>query len=177
MNYITYTDSPIGPITLSSDGESITGLWMENQKYYGSRLKGDEREQDLPLFAETKLWLNDYFGGKKPKGLPPLAAEGTEFQKEVWKILLSIPYGELTTYGAIAKEVGKSRGLAKMSAQPVGSAVGRNPISILIPCHRVVGANGSLTGYAGGIDKKIFLLKLENSFSGKLFVPKKSTAM
>lgn len=145
--------SPLGTITLASDSESLIGLWFEGQKHFP---KEEMFPSDLPIFNSAGDWLSRYFAGQcpDPKELP-LAPRGSEFQQRVWQCLLEIPYGQVTTYGEIAKTLGCK------SAQAVGGAVGRNPISVIIPCHRVVGANGSMTGYAGGIGKKEFLLKLE----------------
>ncbi|MGN1166444.1 MAG: methylated-DNA--[protein]-cysteine S-methyltransferase [Lachnospiraceae bacterium] len=161
MEYITQYKSPLGWLTLASDGEAITGLWIEGQKYFGRTLEELTVKQDLPVFEEAIRWLDGYFQGEKSDILFSLCPKGTEFQKSVWKILCDIPYGATITYGEIAKKIAREKGKASMSAQAVGSAVGHNPISILIPCHRVIGANGSLTGYAGGIEKKRWLLELE----------------
>lgn len=161
MTYLHHTASPLGGITLSCDGEALTGLWFDGQKHFGAGLPADCEEKILPVFAETERWLEVYFAGKDPDFTPPLAPAGTAFQKAVWDILLTIPYGETISYGEIAARLAETRGLARVSARAVGGAVGRNPISLLIPCHRVVGADGSLTGYAGGLEKKRFLLRLE----------------
>lgn len=134
-------------------------------------------EQETPVLAEAKRWLDIYFTGKEPDFLPPLHPTGSEFRKAVWEILLQIPYGQTTTYGEIARQLAKKQGLARMSAQAVGGAVGHNEISIIIPCHRVVGTNGSLTGYAGGIHKKEQLLELERADMSRFFLPKKGTAL
>ena len=169
MEYIYCYDSPLGPIHMASDGEALIGLWLEGQKYFAQTLGPDVQEADLPIFRQTAAWLDAYF---KPRGgqqlvapalpeLPKLAPRGSEFRQRVWKLLLEIPYGEVTTYGALAKRLAAESGRKTMSAQAVGGAVGHNPISILIPCHRVVGTDGSLTGYAGGIEKKAALLRLE----------------
>ena len=160
MMYYTDYSSPLGPVTLASDGGALTGLWFVGQKYYPDA-PGVDRRDDLSVFAQAKGWLDAYFAGRDPGPTPPLRSEGTDFQKEVWAILAAIPYGATRTYGDIAGELAARRGLAHMSAQAVGAAVGRNPISILIPCHRVLGTDGSLTGYAGGIDRKRYLLALE----------------
>lgn len=165
MEYIHRYDSPLGPIYMASDGEALIGLWLEGQKYFLQTLGPDVREEELPIFRQTAAWLDAYFAQQSGNEeavpalpeLPRLAPRGSEFRQRVWKLLLEIPYGEVTTYGALAKKLGKS-----MSAQAVGGAVGHNPISILIPCHRVVGSDGSLTGYAGGIEKKAALLRLES---------------
>ncbi len=161
MTYLHHTDSPLGGITLAGDGEALTGLWFDGQKHFGAGLPADCEERMLPVFTEAERWLQAYFAGENPDFTPPLAPQGTAFQKAVWDILLTIPYGETASYGAIAARLAKTRGLPHFSAQAVGGAVGRNPISLLIPCHRVVGADGSLTGYAGGLEKKRFLLRLE----------------
>lgn len=161
MQYINYFESPLGTLTMASDGEALTGLWFVGQKYYGATLGTEYMEANLPIFIETKRWLDCYFAGQKPNFTPKLAPMGSEFRQQVWAILQTIPYGSTLTYSEIAAQIVKARGVAKMSAQAVGGAVGHNPISIIIPCHRVVGANGSLTGYAGGIDRKIALLEIE----------------
>ena len=169
MFYKTYYSSPIGLLTLASDGDSLVGLWIEGQKYYEGTIAGSLTEKnDLPIFKTTKKWLDKYFKGKQPAISDlPLAPAGGEFRQSVWDILCEIPYGEVTTYGEIAKKIAKKLKKTSMSSQAVGGAVGHNPISIIIPCHRVIGANGSLTGYAGGIDKKIKLLELEGVLSEK----------
>ena len=166
MFYKTYYSSPVGLLTLASDGKSLIGLWIEGQKYYEGSMAGSLTEKsDLPIFKTTEKWLDKYFNGKKPAiSELPLAPAGGEFRQSVWDILCEIPYGEVTTYGEIAKKIAKKMKKTSMSSQAVGGAVGHNPISIIIPCHRVIGANGSLTGYAGGIDKKIKLLELEEVF-------------
>lgn len=164
MKYISKYISPLGAMTMASDGESLTGLWFDDQKYFALHLSPDAVYSDLPVFDKTKLWLDAYFKGEKPDFLPPIFLKGTDFQREVWDILLKIPYGSVITYGDIAKKIAEKRGLSRMSAQAVGGAVGHNPISIIVPCHRVVGTKGSLTGYAGGVDKKEYLLKLEKVF-------------
>ncbi len=176
MEYTAAYYSPLGDITLASDGDALTGLWLEGQKYYAYGLDRVREEKDLPVFQQTREWLDLYFSGKEPGFTPPLLLQGSDFQKKVWAILATIPYGQTRTYGDIAQEVAQKRGRAKMSAQAVGGAVGRNPISIIVPCHRVVGTNGNLTGYAGGIQKKIALLKLEGVKMDGFFVPARSTA-
>ena len=161
MQYISHYVSPMGNILLAADDMGLTGLWFEGQKYFALSLDKEHTEREIPLFEKVKRWLAVYFSGKEPDFTVPLHFTGTPFQKQVWEILCSIPYGRTTTYGEIASQVAAKRGLPHMSAQAVGGAVGHNPISIIVPCHRVVGTDGSLTGYAGGIDKKVRLLKLE----------------
>lgn len=162
MQYISHYSSPLGNMLLAADEAGLTGLWFEGQKYFARCLDGEREEKEIPLFTETKRWLDIYFTGREPDFTLPLHLKGTEFQNEVWEILCSIPYGHTMTYGEIAKQLAAKRGISRMSARAVGSAVGHNKISILVPCHRVIGTNGSLTGYAGGIDKKAKLLALEN---------------
>jgi len=177
--YSTTYQSPIGIITLACDGDNLAGLWTEGQKYHGATIPQKMVENsDIPIFNATKNWLNRYFAGEKPRiSELPLAPIGSEFRQNVWDILCKIPYGEVITYGDIAKKMAVQMNRKSMSSQAVGGAVGHNPISIIIPCHRVVGANGSLTGYAGGISKKIKLLELEGADMSRLFVPAKSTAL
>lgn len=176
MEYTSHYDSPLGGITLGSDGENLIGLWFDDQKYFADSLDRQHQVQELPIFEETKQWLDIYFAGKAPDFTPKLFMKCTEFRKTVWNIMLQIPYGHTMTYGEIADAVAKERGIDKMSAQAVGGAVGHNSISLIIPCHRVVGTNGSLTGYAGGIDKKVQLLMLEKADMEDLYKPKHSTA-
>ncbi len=168
MMYICKFKTIMGNITLASDGESLIGLWFDKQKYYLGNIKGDFINKDLPIFKETKKWLDIYFKGEEPNFKLSLKPIGSDFRKDVWNILLQIPYGMVTTYGDIAKKLQNKYG-RKVSAQAVGGAVGHNPISIIIPCHRVVGSNGSLTGYAGGLDKKEKLLELEGVDIENLF--------
>lgn len=177
ITYIYHYNSPVGSITISSNGTELTGLWFDGQKYFRDTLYGECEEKALPVFEQTMHWLDIYFNGKAPDFTPPLKMETTPFRKEVWKIMLTIPFGQTMTYGAIANKIAKQKGISKMSAQAVGGAVGHNSISLIIPCHRVVGTNGSLTGYAGGIDKKIQLLKLEKIDMSSLFIPEKGTAL
>ena len=176
MQYVNRCQSPIGKILLAADDTGLTGLWFGGQKYFGLYLDKEHEERELPVFEQAKQWLDVYFSGREPDFKVPLHFIGTDFQKEVWEILYSIPYGQTTTYGEIAKQLAAKRGLEHMSAQAVGGAVSHNEISILVPCHRVVGTNGSLTGYAGGIDKKIALLKLEGALKEEYFIPRHSTA-
>ena len=163
MLYKSFYNSPIGSLLLISNGTELTGLWIEQQKHYGSQYEEQAQTQDdLELFALVKKWLDCYFDGFAPDPSKiPLAPVGTPFQQAVWKILTNIPYGTTITYGCIAKQLAVLLQKKTMSAQAVGNAVGRNPISIMIPCHRVIGTNGSLTGYAGGLDRKLWLLQHE----------------
>lgn len=177
MTYTYHYTSPLGGIMLSSNGTELTGLWFDGQKYFGDTLPEKYTEKDLPIFKETKHWLDIYFSGKAPNFTPPLKMETTPFRKAVWEIMLTIPYGKTMTYGDIARTIAEQKGLGKMSAQAVGGAVGHNSISLIIPCHRVVGTNGSLTGYAGGIKKKVQLLTMEKADMSGLFIPKKGTAL
>lgn len=163
MQYIDHYQSPLGGITLSGTESELTGLWFDGQKYFGSTLPADHEEGESPVLAQTKRWLDCYFQGNIPGFMPPLKPSGTPFRLAVWGILKQIPYGEVITYGKLAEQIASLRGLPSMSAQAIGGAVGHNPISILIPCHRVVGSDGSLTGYAGGLEKKIRLLTLEKA--------------
>lgn len=170
MQYTTFYKSPIGRMLLAADDAGLTGLWFEGQKYFARCLDRETEEKELPVFAEAKRWLDIYFSGKEPDFTPPLHFTGTDFQKEVWEILCAIPYGQTMTYGAIADQLAKKRGLSRMSAQAVGGAVGHNNLSIIVPCHRVVGSDGSLTGYAGGIERKTFLLNLENAKAAEVTI-------
>ena len=178
MYYTTDYLSPLGPAAIASDGESIVGLWFEGQKYYGGSINEMIKRDDLSVFADARNWLDRYFAGKNPSiSELPLSPIGGEFRQAVWKILCEIPYGSCITYGDIAKKTASKMNKKSMSAQAVGGAVGHNPISLIIPCHRVIGAGGNLTGYAGGIDKKIMLLKHEGVNTSKLCVPSKGTAL
>ena len=161
MEFTYHYNSPIGGITLASDGKALTGLWFDGQKYFADTLSENYEKKKLPVFEETVKWLDIYFSGKEPDFTPPLLMKTTPFRKAVWEIMLTIPYGKTMTYGEIAKKIAQQRGLKKMSPQAVGGAVGHNSISLIIPCHRVIGTDGSLIGYAGGIDKKVKLLHLE----------------
>ena len=177
MDYTYHYDSPLGKITLASDGNALTGLWFDGQKYFADTLENEYEDKRLPVFDQTLAWLDLYFAGKNPDFTPPLRMKTTEFRKSVWEILLTIPYGETMTYGEIGKQLAEKRGIPHMSAQAVGGAVGHNSISLIIPCHRVVGSSGSLTGYAGGIEKTIHLLTLEGADTSRFFIPKKGTAL
>jgi methylated-DNA-[protein]-cysteine S-methyltransferase len=197
MYYSTIYQSPAGDLTLASDGGNLVGLWLEGQKYHGGAIAGqmaaedglpvkngvpakNEKPQNAPPVLDAAMrWLDRYFAGEKPAAAElPLAPAGAgEFRQSVWKILCGIPYGKTTTYGEIAKKLAAKMGRKTMSAQAVGGAVGHNPIAIIIPCHRVVGSNGSLTGYAGGIATKVKLLEFEGVDMSGLFIPKKGTAL
>lgn len=177
MQQTAQYSSPLGPILLAADDTGLTGLWFQGQKYFPAQMADAPDHSGLPIFQEAMRWLDIYFSGQEPDFTPPLHLTGTPFQNEVWEILLSIPYGKTMTYGEIARHLAEQKGLSHMSAQAVGGAVGHNKLSILIPCHRVVGANGSLTGYAGGITRKIALLELEKADMSAFFAPSKGTAL
>ena len=177
MVYTCKYKSLIGDILLAADEIGLTGLWFEGQKYFANTLPKDHIQQETEILTEAKKWLDVYFSGEEPNFTPLLHPNGSTFRKAVWQILLEIPYGQTITYGEIARRIAVMKNTSHMSAQAVGGAVGHNEISIIIPCHRVIGTNGSLTGYAGGIDKKISLLKLEHTDMSRLFVPKKGTAL
>ena len=176
MVYSCKYKSPLGDILVAADEVGLIGLWFEGQKYFADTLPDEHISQETKVLTEAKKWLDVYFSGEEPKFTPPLHPAGSEFRQAVWQILLQIPYGKTITYGEIARKMAEMKKTSRMSAQAVGGAVGHNEISIIIPCHRVVGTNGSLTGYAGGIDKKIALLELEHVDMNYLFVPKKGTA-
>jgi methylated-DNA-[protein]-cysteine S-methyltransferase len=177
MQYANKYHSPLGDITMASNGEALTGLWFDRQKYFGDTLSAEHEERDLSIFEQARQWLDIYFRGENPDFTPPLSLYATPFRLAVWEILQSIPYGHIMTYGDIANIIAKQMELKRMSAQAVGGAVGHNPVSIIIPCHRVVGSGGSLTGYAGGVDKKVKLLALEKTDMRHLFIPKNGTAL
>ncbi|MDR1390399.1 MAG: methylated-DNA--[protein]-cysteine S-methyltransferase [Treponema sp.] len=171
MYYSTTYPSPVGTITLACDGTSLAGLWIDGQKYHGAASSMTAND-NMPVFGAAKKWLDRYFAGGKPAVSElPLAPAGGEFRRGVWDILCEIPYGSVVTYGSIAKKMAVKTGKKNMSGRAVGGAVGHNPISIIIPCHRVIGSNGSLTGYAGGIGTKVKLLELEGADMSRLFVP------
>ena len=176
---MTQCESPVGQITLASDGQNLVGLWLKGQKYFGDTVNEEMKTaDDLDIFKATNNWLNRYFAGENPAiSELALAPIGGTFRQEVWRLLCEIPYGEVTTYGEIARKVAEKLLKTNMSAQAVGGAVGHNPVSIVIPCHRVVGTNGSLTGYAGGVDKKIWLLTHEGVNVERFTVPTKGTAL
>lgn len=159
--WIAHSPSPLGRITLASNGDALTGLWFDGQTYYASTLTGTEQETDLPVFAQAAEWLDAYFSGRDPGFTPPLHLTGSPFRQAVWEMLLMIPYGETTTYGILAKRFAILTGRPVPAAQAIGGAVAHNPVSLIVPCHRVIGADRSLTGYAGGVYRKEWLLALE----------------
>ena len=177
MTFLTHYDSPLGGVLLAADESGLTGLWFEGQKYFADNLPEERAERETETLALAKRWLDIYFAGKEPDFMPPLRPVGSPFRRAVWELLLEIPYGQTTTYGELSRRLAAKMGIAHMSAQAVGGAVGHNGISIIIPCHRVVGTGGSLTGYAGGVDKKVKLLELERADMRGFFVPKKGTAL
>ena len=175
MYYATEYLSPLGKVTMACDEEEhLVGLWLKGQKHFLATLSENPvYRDDMSVFAQTKDWLNRYFAGEQPASEElSLSPAGGEFRQDLWGILCRIPYGQVMTYGEIAKRIAEKRGLQSMSSQAVGGAVGHNPISIIIPCHRVVGSGGSLTGYAGGVENKIKLLKLEGVDTGRFLYPK-----
>ena len=169
--YTLHYDSPLGGILLAADDVGLTGLWFDGEPYFAEGLDSDHTAQKTPILQQAERWLEVYFSGREPGFTPPLHPMGSSFRQAVWELLLQIPYGQTTTYGALAKQLAEKQGRLRMSAQAVGGAVGHNRIAILIPCHRVVGTNGSLTGYAGGIDKKEKLLRMEHVNMEQFFVP------
>lgn len=177
MQYIQYYQSPLGKILLAADDLGLTGLWFEGEKYYALSLDKQREERSTPVLESAAKWLDIYFSGRDPGPFRPLHLIGSAFRRSVWEILLTIPYGETTTYGKIAEQIAAEKGLPHMSAQAVGGAVGHNEISIIVPCHRVVGTDGSLTGYAGGVGTKASLLKLEHAWTDTLYIPTRGTAL
>ncbi|HEX8961127.1 MAG TPA: methylated-DNA--[protein]-cysteine S-methyltransferase [Geobacteraceae bacterium] len=162
----TYTctiETPLGDMTAAATNEALAGLWFIGQRYYPSATAHWTFDPDHPVFAALRLWLARYFDGEAGGGDVPLALEGSPFRMAVWDALRQIPYGKTVTYGDLAREIARARGIRSMSAQAIGGAVGHNPVSILVPCHRVVGCNGQLTGYAGGIERKEALLRIEGT--------------
>lgn len=174
IKFSEFNCAPLGKLTIAAEDNKLIGLWIEGQKYFLSSYKGNfVRSDDDMTLCKTKEWLERYMHNEKPKiSELKLSPSGSDFRRAVWKILCEIPYGEVTTYGEIARKIAALNGLESMSAQAVGNAVGHNPISIIIPCHRVIGTNGNLTGYAGGIDKKIFLLNHEGVDTNKFTLPR-----
>ena len=161
MVAIQQYESPLGTMLLAADELGLTGAWFVGQKYFGAGLPSGHVECETPVLMQARCWLDAYFAGERLGQLPPLHPAGSAFRQDVWAILLQTPYGETTTYGAIARQLAARRGIDRVSARAVGGAVGHNPVSIIIPCHRVIGADGSLTGYAGGIERKLKLLEHE----------------
>lgn len=178
MYYSSTYESPIGELTLCSDGDHILGLWLEGQKYHGDTIPEAMVPGDSAMFVEAKDWLDEYFAGKRPEiSRLPLAPIGSEFRQIVWRILTEIPYGDVTTYAEIGAQAAKELGKDRMASLAIGGAVGHNPVSVIIPCHRVVGSDGSLTGFSGGLKRKLWLLEHEGVDTTKLYVPKKGTAL
>ena len=162
IHYLSRYASPLGEIVMAADvGDALTGLWLPGQLHFASTLAHEVREEERDVHRLAAEWLDCYFAGEVPRFMPRVDLQGTPFQLKVWSVLLGIPYGMTMSYGEVAREVARMMGVERMSAQAVGGAVGRNPISIIIPCHRVVGSRGNMTGYAGGIAKKVALLQLE----------------
>ncbi|MBQ6326810.1 MAG: methylated-DNA--[Clostridia bacterium] len=176
MDHIHHYASPLGGITLASDGEALVGLWFDGQGHFGSVLDAAHDARALAIFDEADRWLDTYFSGRAPGPAPRLSLRGTPFRRRVWEILRTIPYGHTMTYGQIAERIAAQTGAGRVSARAVGGAVGRNPISLIVPCHRVVGADGSLTGYAGGVDRKARLLQLEQADGGGIRLPRNGPA-
>lgn len=162
MDCFTHVASPLGRLTLASDGEALTGLWLDGLKYFAATLHAPADEREVPVFAETRRWLSEYFAGIRPDFTPLLRPEGSPFRRAVWELLLAVPYGERVSYGELAAMYRERYG-AQTSPRAIGGAVGHNPVSLIIPCHRVVGSGGALTGYAGGTERKAFLLALESA--------------
>ena len=171
MNYVHHYQSPLGRITIVSDGAALIGLWFDDQRFFDASRPQNHLEKKLPVFEQADRWLDLYFSGHDPGFTPPLALHTTEFRQAVCRIMLTIPYGRTMTYGSIAEIVARQRGIPRMSAQAVGGAVGHNPVSLIIPCHRVIGAGGALVGYGGGLDRKAALLALEHADLSGDFVP------
>ncbi len=172
MHYLSRYESPLGAMTMAGDGEYLTGLWFDGQKYNRSTISDDAvLRPHLPVFTQTAQWLDTYFGGADPGFTPPIRVEGSDFKKMVTSIMLSIPFGATSTYARIAAEVAHHMGRKQMSAQAVGGAVGRNPIVLIVPCHRVLASDGSLRGYAGGVDRKERLLEMEGVNVSSLLTP------
>ncbi len=171
MDYVYHYQSPLGGITLTSDGAALVGLWFDKQRFFADSVVQDHEEKSLPVFEQTDRWLDLYFSGRDPGFAPPVTLRTTEFRQAVCRIMLTIPYGRTMTYGRIAEIVARQRGVPRMSAQAVGGAVGHNPVSLIIPCHRVIGAGSALVGYGGGLDRKAALLELEHAGLSGDFIP------
>ncbi len=177
MTYTQWYDSPLGRMLLAANEKGLTGVWFDGEKYFAHHLESQHTEKETLFLQQTKHWLDIYFSGKEPDFTVPLRFTGTNFQNDVWELLYTIPYGKTTTYGELAKRIATKRCIPCMSAQAIGGAVGHNEISIIVPCHRVIGTNGCLTGYAAGLDKKIQLLTLEHVDMTTLFMPKQTGAI
>lgn len=179
MYFYEFYDSPVGRLVVASDENSIIGLWLAHQRFYMDILQGQEcEEKETDVIRLAKIWLDKYFAGEKPEiSELPIKFIGSDFRVLVWQMLTEIPYGKVITYGELAKKIAEKRGIKAMSAQAVGGAVGRNPISIIVPCHRVIGSNGNLTGYSGGVSTKIKLLEFEGVDCSNLYTPQKGTAL
>ncbi|MBR2963956.1 MAG: methylated-DNA--[Lentisphaeria bacterium] len=171
MDYVYHYQSPLGGITLTSDGAALVGLWFDKQRFFADSVVQDHEEKSLPVFEQADRWLDLYFSGRDPGFAPPVTLRTTEFRQAVCRIMLTIPYGCTMTYGRIAEIVARQRGVPRMSAQAVGGAVGHNPVSLIIPCHRVIGAGSALVGYGGGLDRKAALLELEHADLSGDFIP------
>ena len=171
MDYVYHYQSPLGGITLTSDGAALVGLWFDKQRFFADSVVQDHEEKSLPVFEQADRWLDLYFSGRDPGFAPPVTLRTTEFRQAVCRIMLTIPYGRTMTYGRIAEIVARQRGVPRMSAQAVGGAIGHNPVSLIIPCHRVIGAGSALVGYGGGLDRKAALLELEHADLSGDFIP------
>lgn len=171
MQTTCHYQSPLSDILLVSDEQGLCGLWFEEGRYYADTVEDDAQVGTSPALDQARRWLDKYFAGQAPPWLPPLHVQGTPFQRQVWDQLLTIPYGHLVTYGELAKRVAKLRHRTSMSAQAVGNAVGKNHLSLFIPCHRVIGAHGNLTGYGGGLARKVALLELEGHLASDFSWP------
>jgi methylated-DNA-[protein]-cysteine S-methyltransferase len=163
VDYVHHYQSPLGGITIASDGAALVGLWFDDQRFFAASLSPEQEEKPLPVFEQADRWLDLYFSGRDPGFAPPVRLRTTGFRQAVCRIMLTIPYGHTMTYGKIAEIVARQKGVRRMSAQAVGGAVGHNPVSLIVPCHRVIGAHGALVGYGGGLDRKAALLALEHA--------------
>ncbi len=171
VDYVHRYQSPLGGITIASDGAALVGLWFDDQRFFAASPSPEQEEKPLPVFEQADRWLNLYFSGRDPGFAPPVKLRTTEFRQAVCNIMLTIPYGRTMTYGKIAEIVARQKGVRHMSAQAVGGAVGHNPVSLIVPCHRVIGAHGALVGYGGGLDRKAALLALEHANLSGNFIP------
>jgi methylated-DNA-[protein]-cysteine S-methyltransferase len=171
VDYVHHYKSPLGGITLASDGTTLVGLWFDEQRFFAASLSPDQEEKTLSIFEQADRWLDLYFSGRDPGFTPPVKLRATEFRRAVCDIMLAIPYGRTMTYGRIAEIIARQKGVPRMSAQAVGGAVGHNPVSLIVPCHRVIGTGGALVGYGGGLERKAALLELEHANLSGDFVP------